>query len=83
MSLNGDSGDVCLYSDEMPWKTIGTPGAIKHVRDGGSIFKIAPSFKRGNATYQYGIQTRTGVRYLMSEYVKKGVDREVGGFLLR
>lgn len=69
--------DSRTYSEEMCWKTIGTPRAIEHVREGALIFKIEPSFSRGATTYRHGLETvKTKRLYLMSDYVKKGVDRE-------
>lgn len=56
-------------------KTLGTTSALLHMGRGAVCAEFTPAFKRGNATYRSVLTKKSGQSYLVSDFVRKGIER--------
>ena len=56
-------------------KTVGTTSALLHMGRGAVCAEFTPVFKRGSATYRSLLTKPTGEWYLVSDFVRKGIER--------
>ena len=70
--LDGESTVGCNYAET---KTLGTTSALLHMGRGAVCVEFTPAFRRGNATYRSVLTKQSGESYLVSDFVRKGIER--------
>ena len=56
------------------WKPISFDSAKNALEKGGKLFPLPTCFGNGGAVYRIGLETKRGACYLVSDFVKKGLD---------
>lgn len=56
------------------WKPISFDKAKNALEQGGKLFPLPTCFGNGGAVYRTGLETKRGACYLVSDFVKKGLD---------
>lgn len=56
------------------WPKIDVERAQRALAKGGTLFDLPSSFGNGCAVYRTALETKSGACYLVSDFVKRGLD---------